>query len=156
MTEKEKKHHLAVAISPHLTLTVGELAKMDSARLVPLVNLLLHDHDHDHSGSHDHSGYSGVAEKTEEQYVREFRKGLAKRTNQSPEMLRGVNSIVLGLINCQSKLLSNLHTALQGGQRDGRGFPGGANGTTNITNLLTNLLAGNMTELAALFGNVYL
>merc|ERR1719508_213683 len=81
--EKEKKVVLAQKIAPYLKIdgvasVEDALSKMDTARLVPLVNLILHD--------------QGVVEtvqpKTELEYIRALREGLSSYTSLQPVLFR--------------------------------------------------------------------
>merc|ERR1712112_313671 len=120
--EKEKKVVLAQKIAPYLKIdgvasVEDALSKMDTARLVPLVNLILHD--------------QGVVEtaqpKTELEYIRALREGLSSYTSLQPALFRRANPIVLGLLNSRAKLLEEIHRQVaqpESSQRNARIFGG--------------------------------
>merc|ERR1712112_468807 len=121
--EKEKKVVLAKKIAPYLKIdgvasVEDALSKMDTARPVPLVNLILHD--------------QGVVEtvqpKTELEYIRALREGLSSYTSLQPALFRRANPIVLGLLNCRAKLLEEIHRQVaqpESSQRNARMFGDG-------------------------------
>merc|ERR1712112_682912 len=121
--EKEKKVVLAQKIAPYLKIdgvasVKDALSKMDTARLVPLVNLILHN--------------QGVVEtvqpKTELEYICDLREGLSSYTSLQPALFRRANPIVLGLLNCRAKLLEEIHRQVaqpESSQRNARMFGDG-------------------------------
>merc|ERR1712112_14079 len=121
--EKEKKAVLAQKIAPYLKIdgvasVEDALSKMDTARLVPLVNLILH----------DQAVVETVQPKTELEYIRALREGLSSYTSLQPALFRRANPIVLGLLNCRAKLLEEIHRQVAqpaSSQRNARMFGDG-------------------------------
>jgi len=127
--EKEKKVVLAQKIAPYLKIdgvasVEDALSKMDTARLVPLVNLILHDQ----GVVETIQGVESVQPKTELEYIRALREGLSSSTSLQPALFRRANPIVLGLLNCRAKLLEEIHRQVAqpaSSQRNARMFGDG-------------------------------
>jgi len=91
MTEAEKKTHLSTTISPYLKFSGknnDRIQEMDSAQLVPLVNLVL----------------NGVAnrlsQQTEEEYLDALIKEVSMQTRTTEQFYSNVNPILLLEIKC--------------------------------------------------------
>merc|ERR1719186_782751 len=97
-TEREKKLELAEKIAPYLLsgddfgVQVEGLADLDTGRLVPLVNLILHD-----------EANVKNERKTEEEHFEGLVERLGKLTKLNSDIFLGANPIVLSQVYCARK-----------------------------------------------------
>lgn len=91
MAEAEKKTLLSKLISPHLKFSSENndtIRQMDSAQLVPLVNLVLN------------GVAQGASHQTEEEYLAALIKEVSMQTKTSEQLFHNVNPILLLEIRC--------------------------------------------------------
>jgi len=117
MDEIDKKRELAAAIAPYIDGSrEDELVALGSESLVSLVNLVLH------------AGSDKVVKKTKQQHHEELINSVTSAGNRGLklEFYKNVDPILLGIINCQSITIAQIHELIapvagKPEDRDGRG-----------------------------------